>query len=339
MGKYLIQRWQACAQSARSWTDGNDPEPVLEALAMTLALEVAGDLHSVAPHERDGLRRKGQRALLQLAPRADGQARSDDDVEAQRTAAALARDGLRALRGGPLRPAPRTASAATAGPGRARPPFADTPSAADTDAGAPAQPSAESLESALLSIAPPSQIRRWLTGDMDGFEAGALAVVIRTSVTALREVRLLGRQLALGDDGWADAANAPGAGRAPTEQALTEQALTKQRWAAAGVERPADGLMLTSILDPASGRSVAHLEALDAEAVVFEAEGVRRLAVYAETDAPVRLVASALTLEAQMPGYWQGRIDGDIQKLETTLYVGDHARPWTLVLQKRVPTA
>lgn len=148
MSEPLMQQWRRCAQQAAAWDAGQDPDSVLEALALTIAAELTGDLAQVPGAERDQLRRKGQRALLHVG----GAELDEDDLEALRMCAALARDGLRALSG-------RT-----------------SPQPADVDT---------------RVLIPASDIRRLLDGELDGFAAGSLALKIRRSVDARAELRII----------------------------------------------------------------------------------------------------------------------------------------------------
>ncbi|MCC6877699.1 MAG: hypothetical protein IT378_25545, partial [Sandaracinaceae bacterium] len=92
----LIESWEQHAQAAQAWEPGRELEPVLGALALTVALELTGELGRVARAEREALKRVGQRALLHVGATDD-----EDELEALRLSAALARDGLRALSGRP----------------------------------------------------------------------------------------------------------------------------------------------------------------------------------------------------------------------------------------------
>ena len=94
--------WEVRARAAIGWREGDALEPVLEALALSAALEVTGDLAEMPPSLRDGLRRVGQRAMLHLSAAVGGApaGSSGEDgsrEEGLRMAAVLARDGLRAL--------------------------------------------------------------------------------------------------------------------------------------------------------------------------------------------------------------------------------------------------
>ena len=106
MTEQLIHRWRDDVRRAAEWRSGDDPEPVLDALALTVALELTGDLGRVAREERDALRKVGQLAMLQLG----GPDRDEEELEALRMCAAIARDGLRALGGRPLPDEPLIAS-------------------------------------------------------------------------------------------------------------------------------------------------------------------------------------------------------------------------------------
>lgn len=251
----LIREWRAQLAQALRWEPGADPVPVLEALALTVALELTGDLGRLSSSERDRLRRVGQRALLHVgAPRDD-----DEELEALRMGAAIARDGLRALARRPL-------------PAEERP----------------------SLDARVTL--PPGDLVRLLGGRLDGFAAGSLALRARRSVEAVAELAALRR--------------------------LAEPEGARLALAAADV---------TAVRDPASGRWIGALEALGAEAVLFEA-GERRLAVYSEDPEPLRLVAAELSTEDVREGYWIGRVAEGVARVEAVLHVGERAEPWSLDL-------
>lgn len=146
----LIREWRELAGRAGRWEAGADPEPVLEALALTVALELTGDLAHVSASERDALRKLGQRALLHVG----GSSEDEDELEARRMCAAIARDGLRALAS---RPRPEETEI------DARPAF------------------------------PPGDLARLLAGRLDGFAAGSLAMRARRSPEALAELGALAR--------------------------------------------------------------------------------------------------------------------------------------------------
>jgi len=165
MNDALIKQWRELAAQARQWQAGGDPAPVLEALALSVALELTGDLASVPPAERDALRKTGQRALLFVgAPVLVGL--DEDDLEALRLSAAIARDGLQALSSRP-------------------PPVAERRAARreEKDPGA----------SAVRWTIPPGDLVRLLRGQLDGLAAGSLAMRIRRSDQALGELEALAR--------------------------------------------------------------------------------------------------------------------------------------------------
>jgi hypothetical protein len=249
----LIEGWRERARGAARWTSGDDPEPVLEALAYSVALELTDDLRAVPGAERDALRKVGQRALLHLG----GQERDEDELEALRMCASIARDGLRALSG--------------------RPP-----------------PEEPALDARVLL--PPGDLTRLLRGELDGFAAGSLAMKARRSEAARAELRTL--------------------------NALARPAERHLALAAADA---------AAVLDPAAGRPLGALPEAGAEAVLFEGPP-RRLAVYAEDPAALRLVAPELTTEDVREGYWIGRVDEGAARIEATLHVGDRSHPWTLSL-------
>ncbi|MEQ8459682.1 MAG: hypothetical protein RLO52_28110 [Sandaracinaceae bacterium] len=264
----LIRGWRTRAERAASWAPGADPEPVLEALAMSVALELTGALAAVPSAERDALRKTGQRALLNVG----GRDLDEDELEALRMSAAIARDGLRALSGRPL-------------------------------------PREEAPRRDARPTLPVSDLRRLIEGELDGFAAGALAMRARRSDVALREVRAM---LSLA------------AGHSQRASGATGRTLSL---AAAEAAR---------VLDPAAGRTVGALDDIGAEAVLFEGpvdpDIDRRLAVYAEDAAPLRLVGEGLTTEDVREGYWIGLVADGVETLEAVLHVGEVTHAWTLDL-------
>jgi hypothetical protein len=86
-------------------------EPILEALALSVALELTGDLAEVSSTLREQLRQLGQRTLLHVGAHFGGNLPGEDPDEAEereeamRLAIDLARDGLRALSGRPAQDA------------------------------------------------------------------------------------------------------------------------------------------------------------------------------------------------------------------------------------------
>ena len=281
----LVEGWRERAARAVGWQSGEDPEPVLDALALSVALELTGDLARVPIAERDALRKVGQRALLHVG----GRDLDEDELEAMRMCASIARDGLRALSGRPL------------------PPVSSRPLSSGQ---------AESPEGPDVRVAiPPSDLTRLLRGQLDGFAAGSLAMRVRRSDAAIAELRML---LAL-----APAGSERPAGSA--EGSTTElEAEGRRPLALAAADAAA-------VLDPAAGRALGTLEGVGAEAILF-AGTPRRLAVYAEDPAPLRLVAPELTTEDVREGYWIGRIAEGATRIEAVLHVGDRSEPWVLVL-------
>lgn len=153
MNSALIRSWRERAARAFEWDAGADPEPVLEALALSVALELTGDLGRAPAAERDRLRKLGQRALLHVG----GQPVEDEEeLEARRMCAAIARDGLRAL-------------------------SSRAPEGAEIDTRA---------------TIPPGELSKLLEGRLDGFAAGSLAMRIRRSKEARGELALLLRMAA-----------------------------------------------------------------------------------------------------------------------------------------------
>ncbi|UJR82534.1 hypothetical protein [Sandaracinus amylolyticus] len=145
----LQRAWEERARAAASWREGDAIGPVLEALALSVALEVTGALPDTSRRAREDLRRVGQRALLHAgAERRD----DEDEEEALRIAITLARDGLRALasRAPDPEPAPRSSNAA-------------------------AEPS-------------PRDVARLLSGRLDPYDAASIARRIRASSRAREEL-------------------------------------------------------------------------------------------------------------------------------------------------------
>ena len=270
MSEQLIHQWRRSAEELASWRSGDDPEPVLEALALTAALELTSELGQVPSAERDGLRRLGQRAMLQIG----GPDRDEDELEALRMCAAIAREGLRALAGRPPEDAER-------GPGRD-----------------------------VRVLIPPGDLVRLLRGELDGFAAGSLAIQVRRSEPAMAELRML-TQL-----------REPTSNEASPEVELAPEADAQVfSLAAAGTE---------AVLDPAGGRALGVHPTLGVEAVLFRDEHSCRLALYAESPAPLRLVAPELTTEDVREGYWIGRVQDGRDEVEATLHVGEESTPWML---------
>ncbi|HEY8432000.1 MAG TPA: hypothetical protein VIL20_26665 [Sandaracinaceae bacterium] len=144
----LIREWRELAGRAAGWREGDDPEPVLEALAATVALELTGDLAHLAAAEREALRKLGQRALLHVGGAGD----DEDELEARRMCAAIARDGLRALAGRPR----------------------------------PSEPEIDARTSV-----PAGDLARLVAGGLDGFAAGSLAMRVRRSPALSKELSAL----------------------------------------------------------------------------------------------------------------------------------------------------
>ena len=90
-----------------------------------------------------------------------------------------------------------------------------------------------------------------------------------------------------------------------------------------------------SVRQPAGGRVIAERKRPPVEAVLFEDEDCRRLAVYAQVSVPVGLVAEGVTTEESMAGYWQGRLDADAEHIEATVHLGDQSFDWKLILPSK----
>lgn len=158
----LSNAWKDKARAAIAWREDEPLEPVLEALALSVAVEITGDLASLPSSTRDELRRVGQRALLHVgtlfaAPGSSG-ADAEEVEEGMRIAIALARDGLRALAGRPAEREPERAPPA------------------------------------------PREIARLLEGRLDAYEAASIARRIRASPSAREELAWSLRRRAAGGE-------------------------------------------------------------------------------------------------------------------------------------------
>lgn len=135
-------------------------EPIFEALAVSVALELTGELAAVSPKLKEELRRAGQRALLQVGaalgagPPGEDPEDAEERDEAMRLAVELARDGLRALQGKKPQDAPN-----------------------------------ERIASAALPT--PAEIARFSRGEVEPYEAAFIARQIRGSTRAQRELAWL----------------------------------------------------------------------------------------------------------------------------------------------------
>src|SRR5262245_30884149 len=105
----LRSTFDAACERALAWRDGDDPTPVLAAVALASALEIMGGSGhghgSLAEGRvRERLLALGARVLLAAGARREAGASSEEDAaDAAALAVMLARDGVRALRGEPAR--------------------------------------------------------------------------------------------------------------------------------------------------------------------------------------------------------------------------------------------
>lgn len=77
---------------------------------------------------------------------------------------------------------------------------------------------------------------------------------------------------------------------------------------------------LAPMLSPMNGKRVGVCDELHAEAILF---GGRTIAVYANDDVAVRLVADGCVTRDMRPGYWAGELSSEAASVEATLHVGD----------------
>jgi hypothetical protein len=152
---------------------------------------------------------------------------------------------------------------------------------------------------AALAFHPPAAtLVRILRGEADGLTAGRWAAHLRACDGCRHEIDV--------------------ARRANGE--LDEPGL------ALAAARPAE------VLAPARGRVVGTLKRPALEAVLFDSEHGRKLAVYAQASAPVRLVADGVTTEDTLEGYWIGRVEPAVTELHAQVFVDDEPVAWTLDL-------
>lgn len=81
--------------------------------------------------------------------------------------------------------------------------------------------------------------------------------------------------------------------------------------------------------DPRDGRVVAVHEEWGLEAVLFD-DG--HLAVYAEGNEPLRLVADGVVTEETLGGYWLGRVEPGVVRLEAAVHLGGTQLQWSFAL-------
>lgn len=151
-----------------------------------------------------------------------------------------------------------------------------------------------------MHLHPPSAtLVRMLGGDVDGLTAGRWAMHLRTCASCKQEIAI--------------ARSAAGE-------------LDDVRALAVAAARPA------TVQAPAKGRVVAEKKHPALEAVLFEDETGRRLAVYAQRSAPLRLVADGVTTEDTLEGYWIGRVEPGVTKVRAQIFVGEEVAAWEIDL-------
>lgn len=165
---------------------------------------------------------------------------------------------------------------------------------------ASAQPDAAGTST---SLHPPSRtLVRMLKGDVDGLTAGHWAMHIRECAACQNEIAVV--RMTAGETGDIGAL-------------------------AIAAARPA------SVRAPAGGRVVGEKKRPALEAVLFEDDTGRRLAVYAQASDPVRLVAEGVTTEDTLEGYWIGRVEEGVAELRAQAFVGDEVVEWVIQLAPR----
>lgn len=150
------------------------------------------------------------------------------------------------------------------------------------------------------SLHPPSAtLVRMLGGNVDGLTAGRWAAHLKRCASCANEIAI-----------------------ARTAAGELEDAGTL----AVAAARPA------MVRPPATGRIVGEKKRPALEAVLFEDETGRRLAVYAQASAPVRLVADGVTTEDTLEGYWIGRVEPGVTELRAQVFVRDDVVEWVIDL-------
>ncbi|MDQ3035897.1 MAG: hypothetical protein M3Y87_26070 [Myxococcota bacterium] len=235
----LSRAWDEKARVALEWREGQPLEPVLEALALSVAVETTGDLAELPPSLRADLRRLGQRALLHvgaiIGADVSSGADAEDAQEAMKIAVALARDGLRALSGRPPEPP-------------------------EVEPEAPA-PSAR-------------EIARLVGGRADAYESASIARRIRASSSAREELAWAIRRAAASDERerGTDAVRDVRAGAGGTDDRGAHDRLA----AAEGEEMrdPSEGRRIVALHDVASGALLAEVFAFsDRVIAVYASSG------------------------------------------------------------------
>lgn len=196
MNQSLERAWKKGLDRAARWRRGQDPTPVLEALGLALVLEVTGDLDVRPSDELEPLRARGTDAVRAAA---EVRGARDDDPEARRWAADLARAGLRVL-GVTTKSGARRAPADVLHPQHAR-------------------------------------LLRMLRGELDGLAAGACATHVLSCARCASAVRVLQMSelpVATGsggtvEEGWMAVAASPRAPMRPPSEGRLVARLEDQR--------------------------------------------------------------------------------------------------------------
>lgn len=85
-----------------------------------------------------------------------------------------------------------------------------------------------------------------------------------------------------------------------------------------------------SVRSPTEGRRVGVMKRPAMEAMLFDDEEPARLAIYADAMEPVRVVADGVTTEDSLDGYWIGRVEPGVTKVEARVHVGDETVRWEI---------
>jgi hypothetical protein len=87
---------------------------------------------------------------------------------------------------------------------------------------------------------------------------------------------------------------------------------------------------VAQVRDPSGGTRVGTLEKPSLEAVIFP-DG--RLAVYADSSEPLRVVAEGLTTEQTLGGYWLGRVPEGALAIDATVHLAGVEHRWRIALR------
>ena len=295
MKRQLWERWQSSYRAAIESKPAQDPTPVVDALGYAVWLVALGERQEIAAQLT---------SLQRLVPRAE---RSVADAVA---AAKLDDSDDEALMMKWLHATMSAWSDALGGssPVRQRSFFdedlrAETPIVARLRS--VAEPAAAYVGNGTLALGehpPTATLVQLLSGRGDGLSAGRYGLHVLACDTCRREISLV---------------------RKVSEHSASGGQLQLAAAPAARVRAPSEGVVL------------AHKKKPDLEAVLFHDADIRRLAIYADVEESLRLVADGATTQDAMLGYWIGTLDPKATELDATLHLGDKTLVWRIKLPSK----